>query len=278
MRIDRFATLHVFHPLAVRESGPRRVPILMYHSISDANETRHPYFRTSTSATMFETQMRFLSENRYQSVGLGVALDVLEGRRADLVKPVVITFDDGFRDFRSRAFPVLAACGHIATMFLPTGHIEDHPSQLKGIETLTWSEISELEREGIEFGSHTVTHPQLRTLPPVKVDEELRQSKRTIEDRLGKPVKYFSYPYAFPENARSFVGRLRETLAACGYLAGVSTMIGTATQGEDPFFLRRLPANSSDDILLFRAKLERGYDWLHTLQRWKKSLLPSAAV
>ena len=221
--------------------GHRSVPILMYHSISDADDLRHPYFQTTTAPARFAEQMQFLSQNGYSAVRLTQAMSTPAS------KPVVITFDDGYRDFYTQAYPVLAEFGFTANMFLPTGYINDQRASFNGIECLTWNEVRELNAAGIEFGSHTVTHPKLKELGSDAIEQELRQSKEAIEDKLGTCVASFSYPFAFPEAMRSFVGELRDTLSRCGYQVGVSTVIGTATPADDPFFLRRLPVNSSDD-------------------------------
>lgn len=273
MRMDRVATLYVFHPLAAHwGNGHHSVPILMYHSISDADDARHPYFQTTTSPARFAEQMRFLRDNGYSAIRLTQVRSFFEQHRNGISKPVVITFDDGYRDFYTQAYPVLAKFGLTANMFLPTSYISDQGASFNGIECLTWNEVRELDAAGIEFGSHTVTHPKLKELGPDEIEQELRRSKETIEDKLGTRVASFSYPFAFPEAMPSFVGKLRDTLSRCEYRVGVSTVIGTATPTDDPFFLRRLPVNVSDDLSLFRAKLERGYDWLHGMQRLKKIL------
>ena len=117
-----------------------------------------------------------------------------------------------------------------------------------------------------------MTHPQLSTLDEQAINRELGASKKTIEDHLGESVNSFSYPYAFPEEKSSFTRMLRDTLTACGYGQGVSTRIGVARPNEDRYFLRRLPINSLDDMALFSAKLEGGYDWLYTVQHASKLL------
>ena len=135
---------------------------------------------------------------------------------------------------------------------------------------MTWGEVRELHGAGIAFGSHTVSHQQLTTLTVPEVEEEIRGSKETIEDRLGCPIESFSYPFAFPETDRTFKGILKDLLIAQGYKNGVTTIIGTVRTETDLFFLPRLSVNSWDDLLLFGAKLQGGYDWLHFLQRLKK--------
>lgn len=267
-RIDRFATLSFFQPLhRWIPWGAGGIPILMYHSISETQSAgAHPYYQTTTAPKVFAEHMKFLRENNYRVIGLGDAVKEIEGPAGGSAKCVVITFDDGFRDFYTQAFPVLNHYGFSATVFLPTAFIKESASRFKGSECLTWDQVRELRSAGIAFGSHTVSHPQLTTAKPHELEMEVRESKRVIEDKLGCPVESFAYPYAFPETDRTFKQRLRAMLTEAGYENGVSTIIGTADRTGDRFFMKRLPANSCDDLRFFRAKLEGAYDWLHALQ------------
>ncbi len=268
VRADAFATRFIFHPLRMRLPGRRvRVPILMYHSVAETSEAgTHPYYRTVTTPDVFSDQMQFLHESGYSVINLDEAHALLRRPGKSTVRAVVVTFDDGFRDFHSNAFPILNRHGFSATVFLPTAYVGKSARKFQGTECLTWSDVRELQTAGIHFGSHTVTHPQLRSVSPEQMVCEVQASKRAIEDELGEPVKSFSYPYAFPEGDRSFVDGLRSVLQETGYENGVSTIIGTANQADDPFFMPRLPVNSCDDLRLFQAKLGGGYDWLHAFQ------------
>ncbi len=137
---------------------------------------------------------------------------------------------------------------------------------------MTWSDIRELQAEGIHFGSHTVTHPDLRSLGPDQLEYELGRSKEVLEDRLGLPIESFAYPHGFPEEDRNYTRYLQDVLCNCGYDHGVSTILGRASVKSNRFFLPRLPVNGFDDRELFLAKLEGGYDWLHWPQLFKKSI------
>jgi peptidoglycan/xylan/chitin deacetylase (PgdA/CDA1 family) len=284
-RADRFLTLRVVSPLKalVETAGVPRVPILMYHSISHFSEHGvNPYYRIATAPEVFIRHMAFLSNQGYQAVSLNDAVNFLRkehGVNGDIpAKPVVITFDDGLRDFYMNAFPVLKEYGFSATVFLPAGFIKDSPGMFKGRECLTWQEVKTLHGEGIVFGSHTVTHPQLWTMRKADIEFELRCSREIIEDKLGTAVKSFSYPYAFPECDTPFVDYLLNALTQCGYKNGVSTRIGRAAPGENILFLKRIPVNSCDDNKLFHAKLEGAYDWLYSVQRASKTIRRSHGI
>jgi hypothetical protein len=273
-RLDRFATLYVVNPVQRRISrNERSIPILMYHSISDEDETKvRAYYRTATSPMVFNQHMHHLHELGYSTINVADAVNALQNG-GSMKRHVVVTFDDGYADFYREAFPALSRYGLTATVFLPTAYIGKAPVQFKKKDCLTWGEVRELRKYGISFGSHTVTHPQLSTLAGDKVKDEIVNSKQTIEDSLGESVDSFSYPFAFPEENRPFVRMLRNELIESGYDHGVSTRIGTARGQEDRYFLRRLPVNSLDDVSLFSAKLQGGYDWLHTIQYGSKLLM-----
>jgi len=263
LRIDRLTTLYVVDPIVRRASaGKASLSILMYHSIADEDEAGvHPYYRTATAPPVFAAQMESLHQAGYSVVGLGEAIR-RSSEPGSAKRSVVITFDDGFRNFYTNAFPVLNRYGFTATMFLPTAHIGESQLSFKGKECLTWSEVRDLTKHGISFGSHTVTHPQLHDCDANSIKQEIVGSKQAIEQKLGCAVQSFSYPYAFPETDASFKQRLREELRQAGYENGVCTTVGRPGPDSDPFFLRRLPVNSDDDPRLFMAKLAGSYDWL----------------
>jgi peptidoglycan/xylan/chitin deacetylase (PgdA/CDA1 family) len=267
IRFDRFASVHLFHPLSRRTSASSvgRIPILMYHAIQEAPSGGGPYYETSTSPEVFARHMKFLSDHGYTTITLQQAIPALNqplvGKR-----PVVLTFDDGFRSVYTIALPVMSAYGFTATVFLISGSTSDQRAQFLGIDCLTWSEAREMQEHGMSIGSHTVTHPVLATMSRSAIDEELSSSKQTIEDRLGMRVTSFSYPYAFPQADSQLVSYLAQTLALCGYQSGVSTIIGTAGPADHRYFLPRIPVNTWDDLSLFQAKLEGGYDWLRKPQ------------
>jgi len=293
MRLDRFLTLYISSPLIglSRLSCDLKIPILMYHSIAeDSDDNVLPYYRTVTTPQTFENHMALLRDAGWHVITLSEAIRLLQGtsgefpRKAtsgpDLRKSslpldlspraVVITFDDGFRDFFTAAFPILDRFGFRATVFLTSGCVDK--AFRTGRECLRTREIRELARVGVEFGSHTVTHPQLHELSKAAIVHELADSKQVIEDTIGSEVSLFSYPYRFPEEDTEFTSQLASLLTEQGYSAGVTTVIGLSSRCDNPFFLKRLPVNDADDRRFLRAKLEGAYDWLHLGQLTYKRL------
>src|ERR1700731_4293170 len=124
LRIDRLTTLYVVDPILRRTSaGKPSISILMYHSIADEDEVGvRPYYRTATTPAVFAAQMGSLHQAGFSVIGLGEAVRRCSEPDA-LNRSVVITFDDGFRNFYTNAFTVLNRYGFTTTMFLPTAHI-----------------------------------------------------------------------------------------------------------------------------------------------------------
>lgn len=272
LRLDRMATVYLVAPcVRLLRSQDRSIPILMYHCIMDQDESRvHPYYRTATSPSVFAMQLKYLQANGYKSCSLSYAINYLQNGSSTVEKLVVITFDDGYTDFHRHAFPVLKHYDFSAIVFLPTSYIGERPIAFRGKQCLTWREVRELKQNGILFGSHTVTHPQLCGLPIHAVREEVNNSKRTIEEKLGIAVDSFAYPFAFPQADSDFKRMLTDLLREAGYHNGVCTVVGRASTHSEPLFLQRLPVNSCDDNALLGAKLAGAYDWISTTQHISK--------
>ncbi len=271
MRFDRILTLTLrYLPRGFGAAAPA-FPILMYHAITDdAEPTRSPYYKTNTSPAVFGAQMALLKKLGYRGLDLGSAFDAFAKNPHERV--AALTFDDGYRDIYTHAFPVLERHGFTASVFLPTTYIANDRKRFKDRDCLTWSEVRELRGKGIAFGSHTMTHPQLHDLSPDQVRSEITGSLTAIERELGGRVMTFAYPYAFPDADVPFVRELTSVLRDAGIERSVTTRIGRATAAASPYTLPRLPVNGCDDDALFVAKLEGAYDWLARPQAWSKKL------
>jgi peptidoglycan/xylan/chitin deacetylase (PgdA/CDA1 family) len=273
-RIDRALSLNLVKPLKRLTQSARRfkIPILMYHSIrADAATSGHPFFETRTAPKVFAAQMRYLRDQGYRTVDLDDATALLAANQ-DISKVVAITFDDGFEDFYSAAFPVLLECEFTATVFVVPGFLQGKGSAVRENTYLAWDEVREIHEYGIRVGSHTMNHSELGQLPWSAVALELNDSRKAIEDVLGSPVLSFAYPYAFPEHDRNFIRNVKVHLENAGYRNAVTTIVGTAGRGSDPYLLPRIPVNTHDDLELFEAKISGAYDWMHAAQYARKLL------
>jgi len=265
---ERLVSLYAVQPLRrlLGVQGDNMLSVLMYHSISDADESAvAPYYRLCTPPALFERHLQIIREKGYGILGLAEAVEQLHNGTLTGGN-VVITFDDGLLDTYENAFPLLLRHGAPATVFLPVNFITDRTMRLRGQEHLTWQNVIEMAQNGMAFGSHTLTHRNLRILPRAVLANEIARSKVIIEDHLGITVQSFSYPFAFPETEKRLILFIRQCLEHNKYTCGVTTMIGTASASQDRFFLHRIPVNSSDDEALFTAKLTGSYDWLHGVQ------------
>lgn len=229
------------------------MPILTFHTLDDRPSI------ISFSPPVFRRGMARLHESGYQTLSLREAVDCLRrgGRFPDC--SLVITFDDGYQTVYDEAFPVLQRYGMSATVFLTVGEkgtvrpASRLPS-LNGRTMLAWHEIRQMQRWGIDFGAHTLTHPDLTRLPFDRVEAEICDSKVIIEDLLGAPVDSFAYPYGrYDRRSREIV---RQHFAcAC------SDKLGLITAGSDLYALERVDAYYLRTDPLFEVMLTRLFPW-----------------
>ncbi|MBV8847422.1 MAG: polysaccharide deacetylase family protein [Bryobacterales bacterium] len=214
--------------------------ILTYHSLDVSGSV------ISVDPAVFRQHMSWLAQTGTQVVPLE---RIFESPGA-----VALTFDDGFRNFYELAFPVLQQYRFPATVFVVTGYCagkNDWPSQpaLPHVPTLplmNWSELQNLAAAGIDLGSHTINHSRMATLSDADTERELRASQEAIEDRTGKPVMSFAYPYgeSTPQIREAVRKRFR---VACG------TKLAYVSPESDPAELPRLDTFYLQEKLWFEA-------------------------
>jgi peptidoglycan/xylan/chitin deacetylase (PgdA/CDA1 family) len=252
-----------------QESFPGKVPILTYHSLDKTGSV------ISLAPEVFRRQMQALHAWGYQGIRVSDLLDAWEGKQALAPRPVVLTFDDGFRNFLDHAAPVLQDLGFRATVFAVAGHCggsNDWPTDPPGIPRLpllSWSALRHLVEAGFEVGAHTMTHPPLPALGRQEAAWEITTARAVLEDRLGCPVTVFAYPYGLVSKAtRELVrGHYR---GACG--AG----LGIARAADDRHQLRRVEMYYYRPAGLFQyfpTPLGRAYLGLRAIGRGCRALL-----
>ncbi len=205
------------------------VPILMYHRI-DLLKAGLPQITRSLTVDPadFAAQMRWLASHGYHTLSQRQLFDALELGAALPAKPVLLTFDDGYRDVFGKAMPVLSQLHMHATAYVITSRISGPDPSF-----LTWGRITGLEQHGFDIGSHTVHHLELTGLSDSQAFQELRDSKATLEQHLHHPVQWFAYPAgAENDHAAALVRQV-------GYVLAVTTHPGRAQDARRPLQLFR---------------------------------------
>lgn len=234
---------------------PQAVPILTYHSLDDSGSV------ISVSPAAFRAHVQSLRDEGFSGIALGRLLDGWEGRAPLPPRPVVLTFDDAFRNFADAARPVLEGARFGATVFAVAGRCgrtNDWPGQLANVPRLpllSAAELRELAAAGFEIGSHGLTHAALDGLSPAEAEREVAGSKSALEDALGRPVEVLAYPYG-----RS--GTAVRGLAAAHYRASCGVEMAAARPGHDRHALPRIDVYYLRRPGVFRTlgtPLGRGY-------------------
>ena len=239
--------------IVARLMGLYRPTILMYHSIDDSHSA------ISVSPAKFRAQLHYLKETGYQVLSLAELASSLRAGRELAPKTAVLTFDDGFISTLTVVLPILKEFGFKATVFVVTGHCGDsnvwgHCSNPR-FPTLTWPQVLQLSKEGIEIGAHTVSHPKLTKIPLAWAKEEIANSKRMLEECLGQAVLSFAYPYG------SYNQQVRNLVEETGFAAACTIESGTVQSGDDLFLLKRVYVRDSMSMAEFKASLTLAIDW-----------------
>ncbi|MBN1130493.1 MAG: polysaccharide deacetylase family protein [Chitinispirillaceae bacterium] len=185
---------------------PRPIPGLLFHSI----DTGHFITMSALSRKLFERFIRGLVQASFRPVTISEAQGFRhQGDR----QPLLLTFDDGCRSFYRHALPVLADGDYKVTLFPVAGYLGRTSSWdiLPAFHHLSAPELREISAQGHEIGSHTLSHPDLTLLETADLVTELRDSKRLLEDIVGKSVTALSFPFG------SWNRRIWNIAGECGY-------------------------------------------------------------
>lgn len=219
----------------------------MYHEITDGNQYDSISHKIAsswiTSEDRFETQMTFLKSRGHQVISLRKLLDILDDkidRDVLHLKPVLITFDDGFEGNYKYGFPILQKHGMSASFFVATSNIGKK-------HMLTWQQLREMSNFKMSIQSHTLSHPLLSSLGFNETKKEIVDSKQIIQEKIGEKVEFISLPNG---DYNQYYFKIAEEN---GYLGGCSSIYGFNNQKTNRFLLRRISIKKHTDIFRFQA-------------------------
>jgi peptidoglycan/xylan/chitin deacetylase (PgdA/CDA1 family) len=223
-------------------SAPRTlaVPILMYHVVG-LTPPGEPYPGLFVSKSAFVAQLRYLVANGYQAVSLQRVYDFWHGRATLPRRPVVLSFDDGYRQDFSVVAPLLHELRWPAVLNLIVRNTR--PGQ-----DLIPTYVRALIVAGWEIDSHTVNHLDLTTLSAAQLHYELVASRRDLRRLFGVPVNFFCYP------SGSYDPAVERAARSAGYLAATTTNSGLAGPAQ-PYRLARLRVSGGESLSAFAAIL-----------------------
>lgn len=220
--------------------------ILTYHSISEGSSP------LCTPPAVFSEQMEWLAGHAERVLSLAELVVLLKKKQAVPPKSVVLTFDDGFRDFYQTALPVLRRLRLPATVFVVTaycGRTNQWPGQPVWCEEkplMGWNEIRELAGAGIEVGFHTRTHPLLLDVDDQALSNEIVIGQTELEAQIGHRAESFCYPYgSWNDRVRNLVKQHFQ--AACG------TTMGRVKLGSDLYCLPRIDTFYLKSLAVYRS-------------------------
>jgi peptidoglycan/xylan/chitin deacetylase (PgdA/CDA1 family) len=216
------------------------IPILMYHRVATTGPHGLEQFRVDPS--LFDEQLSALRHHGYSTIGLTEGVEVLSEGDELRGKPIIITFDDGYRDFLT-ALPLLQKQLFTATVFLVAARIGGFADWDAGYgETaplMSWPEILAAAGGGTELGCHSLSHRPMTEMRYSDLLRDTRQAREILESVLESPIAHFAYPYgAENEIARSVIAALR-------FRSAVSCRPGMARSGDEILCLPRIEVQGS---------------------------------
>lgn len=226
-----------------------RVPILMYHHIDDPGPGAGALRRSlSVPPQRFEEQLHYLKQQGYETITLNdLALHLTVGKSLP-PKPIILTFDDGYVDAYTSAFPLLRSFGFVGTFFLVSAPLDAHNPDF-----LSWEQVQEMHDAGMAFEPHSYDHPDLRNRGFDFLVFQILAPKEAIEARTGETSRFFAYP------SGRYDQFVIDVLRSANFWGAVLTEQGATHATDDLFSLRRVRVRGEDDLDSFVRILN--LDW-----------------
>lgn len=229
-------------PPAKVSAASIKVPILMYHYIRVNPNPKDTLGNSlSLAPDKFEAQMAYLSQNGYTSISLDTLYGIFNNQTQAPKKPIILTFDDGYIDFYTTAFPILKRYNMKAVSFIPTGLMNQG-------YYMSWDQIKQIYSSGlVTFEAHSITHANLISLSRNRLMKELQDSKNVLQAQTGYPVNFIAYPYGVSNQQVQNMSR------QVGFVGGLGTWFGKATTAS--MNLPRIRVTGQMDLKTFVLRL-----------------------
>lgn len=232
-----------------------QVPILMYHHISDVPTKNVLDLSLTVTPTAFSQQLDYLQAHGYHSITFNQLFDALYYGMALPTKPIILTFDDGYEDNYTFAYPILVKHGYSGMFYIITGKVGWDGQ-------MTWNQLSTMLTHGMQMGSHTVHHVNIGQVLLNSYDQaqqELQISQSTLQQKLGIVVQHFCYPSGEPfrHGSLSLQQAVMSLLAQDGYIDATTDpgMTGINQQSQHPFILLRTRVDGRELFSTFESNL-----------------------
>ncbi|HEY0788668.1 MAG TPA: polysaccharide deacetylase family protein [Thermoanaerobaculia bacterium] len=226
-------------PAGLGAQDPPKAVVLTYHIVQSPNDTVYSMTREA-----FRRQMEYLRATGYTVISLADLHDYVTGRRESIPDPsVVVTVDDGWKCVYTEIFPVMKELGFPFTVFVYPKFIG------QSAYALSWKDVRDMAEAGVDIQSHSYSHSYLTRRSIAGLKMELVESKRTIEKKTGKPVRFIAYPYG------DYNARVMKATEAAGYEAGLTCNFGPVARGSNPFEMKRVVLYEKTSFAEFRRQL-----------------------
>lgn len=233
----------VVPPVPLSHAVTVQVPVLMYHYVQEASDRDSLTQDLSVSPEHLEEQASYLANNGYSTISPEQLYQALVFGQPLPPKSVLLTFDDGYRDFYTQAYPILSKHHLKATVFVVTGLL-DRYQYLRSEEVVALSQDAQ-----VTIASHTLYHPDLKTLRADLAWGEISEGKQVLEKLIAKKVDYFAYPFgAFNEQTVVMV-------QDSGFKMAFTTQYGQTHQTESLLLSPRVRISGYDSLSDFGHKL-----------------------
>jgi len=217
-----------------------KIPILMYHYV-EYNQNKEDFKRDQLNIEphIFEQQIQTLINNNYEFITANELATIIESTKPNPKNYVVLTFDDGYRDFYTDVLPILKKYNAKATIYLVYNFL-DNPNYL-----YTWQVNEIIDSKLVEIGSHTLNHTYLKGMTEEIIVNEINGSKFELENAFNIKINSFAYPYgAYNELTAKLV-------ELAGYTNAVTTDLGIISNTNNKFVLKRIrPGYSTEQGLI----------------------------